>query len=63
MVKWLSSEVSNLMSWVRLPLSAPLMNHRDSTLGANRLAIIKGSHQKVVAGPTVMSWISFLFVC
>ena len=23
MVKWLSSEVSNLMSWVRLPLSAP----------------------------------------
>ena len=22
MVKWLSSEVSNLMSWVRLPLSA-----------------------------------------
>ena len=44
MVKWLSSEVSNLMSWVRLPLSAPLMNHRDSTLGANRLAIIKGSH-------------------
>ena len=25
MVKWLSSEVSNLMSWVRLPLSAPLL--------------------------------------
>ena len=24
MVKWLSSEVSNLMSWVRLPLSALL---------------------------------------
>ena len=32
MVKWLSSEVSNLMSWVRLPLSAPQLTKPMSEL-------------------------------
>ena len=32
MVKWLSSEVSNLMSWVRLPLSAPPLTKAMSEL-------------------------------
>jgi len=33
MVKWLSSEVSNLMSWVRLPLSAPFPSEAQAEAG------------------------------
>lgn len=32
MVKWLSSEVSNLMSWVRLPLSALPFHSVDQSM-------------------------------
>ncbi len=43
MVKWLSSEVSNLMSWVRLPLSAPCLMNQDACFTGHHLVSIKGS--------------------
>lgn len=44
MVKWLSSEVSNLMSWVRLPLSAPPLTKPMSELRtADNMQTLKAS--------------------
>ena len=63
MVKWLSSEVSNLMSWVRLPLSAPFHHLEEASLGLVRLATIKGSPGGVRVEPSVMTWNSLRSVC
>lgn len=54
MVKWLSSEVSNLMSWVRLPLSAPPIKARDGQCKPLVRATMKGSPAKPDSNTSVM---------
>ena len=63
MVKWLSSEVSNLMSWVRLPLSAPPFTSSHAHVTAENLASIKGSTTKATERNYVVPWIFSPFAC
>ena len=54
MVKWLSSEVSNLMSWVRLPLSAPPSQFREGRQKPPARVTMKGSPSEPASNTSVM---------